>query len=124
MYHGQMKDLQNPNSELQREIIDKYGYNTKKAMMSLHFLKFIVRFYETDFADFGSSIYYDGFERELMLNIKQGGLSYQQFSNLIKDIELKVEELEPQYVIHSVNEDTNKKIQQLLRTLVKNKFIT
>ncbi len=119
MYHGQMKDLKNPNSEIQRKIINEYGYNTKKAMMSLHFLKFIIRFCETGFTDFASSIYYSGTEREFMMSIKQGKFTYGEFFELIKYTEQQVEELEPRYVIHTANEETNKKLQDLLRTLVR-----
>ncbi|MEK8132952.1 nucleotidyltransferase domain-containing protein [Paenibacillus filicis] len=120
MYHGQMKDLLKPNSDKQQEIIDKFGYNTKKAMMSLHFLKFISKFYSTDFNDFSSSIVYQGEEREFMLNVKHGGLAYNQFIDLTKDVEAETKLIEDAYMSQKVNQETNNKLQRLLRSLIKN----
>jgi predicted nucleotidyltransferase len=123
MYKGQLRDIQKPNSELQKKIIEEYGYNTKKAMMSLHFLRFIDKFYQTDFTDFKGSIFYEGNERDFMLSIKQGKLSLDEFVSLIQEEEVKAKKIESEYFKQQVNEETNKNIQRLLRSLVLQKFI-
>lgn len=120
MYKGQMRDLEKPNSELQKEMIKKYGYNTKKAMMSLHFLKFIVRFYKSDFNDFKSSIWYQGEDRDFMLAIKNGELTFSQFNKIIDSVEKQVKSLEKMYFEHPVNEEVNSQLKSLLRVFVKN----
>lgn len=122
MYNGQFKDLKNANSELQKSIIDRYGYNTKKAMMAMHFLKFITSYYETDFSDFKKSIWYEGNDREFMLDIKQGKYNLYEITKLLYEELDKAEQLKSSYYSFEVDEILNEYVKDLLRTLVRNNF--
>ncbi|WP_178076110.1 DNA polymerase beta superfamily protein [Paenibacillus oralis] len=119
MYRGQMKDLTKPNSEIQRNLIAKHGYNTKKAMMSLHFLSFLIKFYSLGFKDFKSAITYEGASREYMLGIKHGGYSLEEFRKIADLNEKNALDLEREYFENPFNKETYGEIRNILRSLVK-----
>lgn len=118
MFNGQKKDLTNANSELQKEIISKYGYNTKKAMMAMHFLKFITRYYETDFSNFQHAIWYENRDRDFMLSIKHGKYDFYQVSKMLEDELDKAETLKSQYHSFEINNETNDKVNKLIKDMV------
>ncbi|MCP1184970.1 nucleotidyltransferase domain-containing protein [Paenibacillus sp. 1781tsa1] len=124
MYRGQMKDLTTPNSESQMALIEKYGYNTKKAMMSLHFLSFLTKFYVSDFKDFKGAITYRGVGRESMMDIKHGKYSLDEFREMAKSNEEVALNLEQKYYDVPFNKETDYQLKELLRTLVKNHLKT
>ncbi|ASA22628.1 DNA polymerase beta superfamily protein [Paenibacillus donghaensis] len=124
MYRGQMKDLTNPNSELQRNLIAKYGYNTKKAMMSLHFLSFLIKFYVSEFKDFKGAITYEGASRDHMFRIKRGECSLEEFREIADFNEKIALDLEGKYYEVPFNEETNYQLKTILHKLVKNHLKT
>ncbi|WP_336761361.1 DNA polymerase beta superfamily protein [Paenibacillus sp. USHLN196] len=124
MYRGQMKDLTTPNSEPQKVLIDKYGYNTKKAMMSLHFLSFLTKFYVSGFKDFKGAITYYGVGRESMMDIKHGKYSLDEFREMAKSNEEIALDLEQKYYDVPFDKETDHQLKELLRTLIKNHLRT
>lgn len=123
MFNGQMKNLQKENSLMRESIINKYGYNTKKAMMAMHFLKFITKYYKTDFRYFGMSIWYTDEERDFMLSIKNGAYNYDDIMKLLDEELKRAESLKSIYHSFDVDEKTYKQVKSLLRKLVKNNII-
>lgn len=124
MYRGQMKDLTVSNSKPQKILIDKYGYNTKKAMMSLHFLSFLTKFYVSGFKDFKGAISYYGVGRESMMDIKHGKYSLDEFREMAKSNEEVALDLEQKYYNVTFDKETDHQLKELLRTLVKNHLKT
>ncbi|WP_342423112.1 nucleotidyltransferase domain-containing protein [Paenibacillus sp. FSL E2-0178] len=124
MYRGQMKDLTTPNSESQKVLIAKYGYNTKKAMMSLHFLSFLTKFYVSDFKDFKGAITYDGIGRECMMDIKHGKYSLDEFRKMANIDEEVALDLEQKYYDVPFDKETEHQLRTLLHRLVKNHLKT
>ncbi|WP_180361802.1 DNA polymerase beta superfamily protein [Paenibacillus sp. BGI2013] len=124
MYRGQMKDLTKPNSETQKSMIAQYGYNTKKAMMSLYFLLFLIRFHKSGFEDFKGAITYEGTDREFMLGLKHGELSLDEFKKITSLNEEKALKLEQSYYEVPLDKEANYYLKTLLQTLVKNHIKT
>ncbi|WP_336783394.1 DNA polymerase beta superfamily protein [Paenibacillus illinoisensis] len=124
MYRGQMKDLTKPNSEVQESMIARYGFNTKKAMMSLHFLLFLVRFHNSGFKGFQDAISYEGSDREFMLGLKHGELSLDEFKKIASSNEEIVLQLEQSYYGVPLDKEANYYLKNLLQTLVKNHLKT
>lgn len=120
MYKGQMKDLTTPNSELQKALIDKYGYNTKKAMMSLHFLSFLIKFHNSEFKDFKGAITYEGISRDFMLGLKHGELSLYEFKEIAKVNEEIVFGLEQKYYEVPFDKELSHVLKTLLQAIIKN----
>ncbi|PJN57807.1 hypothetical protein PAEAM_39140 [Paenibacillus sp. GM1FR] len=124
MYRGQMRDLTKPNSETQKSMIAQYGYNTKKAMMSLHFLLFLIRFHKSEFKDFKGAITYEGTDRAYMLGLKHGELSLDEFKKITRLNEEKALKLEQSYYEVPLDKEANYYLKTLLQTLVKNHIKT
>ncbi|MWC27002.1 hypothetical protein [Paenibacillus sp. MMS18-CY102] len=87
--------------------------NTKKAMMSLHFLTFLIKFHQSEFSNFKSAIYYTGEEKDFMLGIKQGKMNKNEFLELLQEIENKARNLEPVFYNSQLNLQTKTKLQPL-----------
>ncbi|MEK4372367.1 MULTISPECIES: DNA polymerase beta superfamily protein [Paenibacillus] len=124
MYRGQVRDLTKPNSETQKSMIAQYGYNTKKAMMSLHFLLFLIRFHKSEFKDFKGAITYEGTDRAYMLGLKHGELSLDEFKKITRLNEEKALKLEQSYYEVPLDKEANYYLKTLLQTLVKNHIKT
>lgn len=124
MYRGQMKDLTKPNSETQKSMIAQYGYNTKKAMMSLHFLLFLIRFHKSEFKDFKGAITYEGTDRAYMLGLKHGELSLDEFKKITSLNEENALKLEQSYYEVPLDKEASYYLKTLLQTLVKNHIKT
>lgn len=118
MYNREYNSILNVNSPEQRSIVDVYGYNTKKAMMSIHFLNFILKFEKNDFSDFKSCNWYETKERQLMLDIKTGFYELSWVQEHINKKFTEVKKLESIYKSCPVDFNTLSKIQELLYLLV------
>lgn len=69
-----------------KELVDKYGYDTKGAMCAYRVLDFLVRMAENGF-DFGKAIRYEDDDpmRSILMNIKRGSFTESTFSAMIEE---------------------------------------
>lgn len=119
IYNREFKSLQNANSDKQKSIIEKYGYNPKKAMMCLHFLNFIIEFEHCEFNDFNNCFCYDINERDFMLDVKNGKYELATMKNIL-EVQFNIaKRLEFKYKNQQVNHQTYDKVKDLLYQLVK-----
>lgn len=108
-----------------QHLVEKYGYDTKQAMHSIRILDFLRRFANSDFNDFGFAIKYDENDdfRELLLDIKGGLYSKEQFinisNNILEEIEKKYKEV---YYSKSPDEATNQNLINVVKKIVKNEL--
>lgn len=121
MFNQNMKSLCRINSQSSEKtvaLIKKYGYNPKKAMMNMHLSSSLLKFYRSGFKNYGEAIWYEGTEKDFMLNVKNGKYKLDDMENMLAMAEMRMEALKGYYKEHPVNEETHKKLQQLLRQLV------
>lgn len=108
-----------------KKVMTKYlanrGFDSKQASTCIRLLLFLIRFANSNFNDFKSSIYYkNGNNRNLILIVKKGEISYEEFqtlSSLLFDMVEK--EIKPLYMEKSFNIETKNRIKELLHELVR-----
>lgn len=106
-------------------LIERYGYDTKQAMHSIRILDFLRRFADCDFNDFEFAIKYEDNDdfRELLLDIKSGLYSKDQFINISNNI---FEEIEKGYkeIYYSKipNEKSNENLINIVKKIVKSEL--
>ncbi|UCZ55360.1 nucleotidyltransferase domain-containing protein [Bacillus shivajii] len=118
MFTQNMKTLHKPTSEKTKALIETNGYHTKKAMLAYHFISFLVKFHEQQFHNYGRCIWYEGEEREFMLAIKRGDVSFNEFVKLATRKEKQAKSLETDYKTNAINNKTLEQLKNLLRRLV------
>lgn len=120
MFDRQFKDMTKRTSEMTGAIIDKYGYNPKKAMMCYHFAKFLINFHANGYSDYRKANWYEDDARSFMLWIKSGEMSHEQVVQVLRQVEAEAKELQTEYKSHSVNEETLEQVKSILKRMVKN----
>lgn len=106
-------------------LVDKYGYDTKQAMHSIRILDFLRRYANSNFDNFEFAIKYDDKDdfRKLLLDIKSGLYSKEQFikisENIFKEVEEKYKEI---YCSKMPNEKTNENLIKIVKQIVKNEL--
>lgn len=104
-----------------KHLVEKYGYDTKQAMHSVRILDFLKRFADTDFEDFKAAIEYDdyGEDKEILLGIKNGVYTLEEFNSLALYTKLSVEkELEEKYKQFKPNEELRQMIIDATKEIV------
>lgn len=121
MYYNKMKYIEK-GTEGTQHLVDKFGYDTKQALHAWRILDFIRRFEETGFDNFKKAIWYteDDNKRQFLLNVKNGKFSLDEYKELVaiafKNIE---EEFKDKYRRHTLDEDTNNRLLEIIKELVK-----
>lgn len=121
MYYTRMK-LMFKGTKGTQELVDKYGYDTKEALHCYRTLDFLERYAETNFESFEKAIWYedDDPKRALLLSIKMGGFTYEEFERMIDDKLLQTKNTYEQiYNSQKVNEDIKDFINQVIKDIVK-----
>lgn len=95
-FDGMMSRLER-DTESAAFMIEKYGYNTKQAMHALRSLMILRRFADTEFTDFGYSISADPATRELLLSVKRGRFTLEEFNAVVEEELARTKALEPLY---------------------------
>ena len=118
-FASRMKSLDKVTGNAEQPV-KTYGNNKKQAMQAYRVLDLLDRFYKNGFKDFRSAIYYsDENEREFIKSIKSGGLTKEEFMNLIgKKEEYTRNILQPMYMNNTVDNETLDKLKTLLRELL------
>jgi predicted nucleotidyltransferase len=116
MYNRQMSDMQKSTSKLTKDLIAKHGYNPKKGVMALHFLRVLKKYHANGFKDFASCIWYEGEEREEFLAYKAGSLSYQEMVYMLEKEFQEIKKLETDYNLEWFNtQDYTSGVNDLLK---------
>jgi hypothetical protein len=113
-----INDLQNPTSEKTRALIERHAYNPKKAMLAVHLCKVLVKFHANGFTDYKKAIWYEGEERQFMIDIKRGKFTFDEIRMLIKDWETAAQELKDVYKSKEIRVEVNNQLQEKLRDLI------
>lgn len=103
-------------------LVERFGYDTKQAMQAWRILDFLRAFSDTEFNDFKSAIWYseDNSKRKFMLDIKEGKFTLNEYKEIISNTFTDVEEnFKVKYKNQPINNDTNDKIIEILKELIK-----
>lgn len=103
-----------------QDLVLKYGYDTKQAQHSIRVLNFLERFLNTNF-NFQKAIYYpeNDKDRDMLLNIKNGNLSLNEYYNFHKNYLEKIEEIKEEYISKKLNNELLKEIEDLIKNIIK-----
>ena len=121
MYKTKTKYLYK-GTEGTKNLVLKYGYDTKQAMHSIRILDFLRRFYNNEFTDFKEAIYYKNDDpiRKFLLDIKVGKYLLNDFhemsQRILEDTEKRYKD---KYDSFKLDKATNNKIVELIKELVK-----
>lgn len=78
MHNERLKRLEKPTDGTQH-LVDMYGYNTKEAMHDIRSMKLLVDFEANGFTNYEEALRYDDYERQAILDIKNGSLTKDEF---------------------------------------------
>lgn len=78
-------------------LVERYGYDTKQAMHVVRSLLVLEKFAGNGFTDFGSAITATPAERKLLLEIKSGRYTLEEFREMDAETLSRVEALRPLY---------------------------
>lgn len=118
MYFEKRK-LLTKGTEGTKNLVDKYGYDTKQAMHACRILDFCMRFADGDFKHFKNSMTYKSRDRKFMLEIKNGLYSLSRINLILDEYYNHFMDYEKLYKEQPV--DTNLKlfIHETIKTIVK-----
>ena len=123
MHFNKMKLLEK-GTEGTQHLVDKYGYDTKQALHAYRVMDFIYEYWLSRFDDFDGALRYEGGDLEIMLIIRHGGLTleqYKEFAN--KYFEQVFTPLREYYHNHSPNLELKHQIEDLIMQLIKRKLL-
>lgn len=116
MHHNKM-DLLLKGTSGTKHLVDEFGYDTKMALHAYRILDFLGWFAHYGFSEFKDSIWYN--DTSSLLDIKHGRYSLDSFHQII-NIKLKgIKQLEEDYMTHSFNLKTKRKLAEIIKELVK-----
>lgn len=125
MHLSNMRKISEGNGK--KSLIDKYGYDTKKACQCVRILDLLRRFADSNFNEFEFSLTYDNKDdfRELLLDIKHGIYSKEQFmtisNNIFKEVESKYKEV---YLSKESNKEINEFLLNSIKAIIKKEAFT
>ena len=118
MYFEKMKRLEK-GTEGTRHLVDTYGYDTKQALHAIRVLTFISRFYDYNW-DFQKALTFDTQDRKVMLEIKHGKYSLDEFHKFAEAVfEFNFSKLEETYKSKTPDLETKGKLESLIKELVR-----
>ena len=107
-----------------RDLVERYGYDTKQALHCYRCLDFLQKFLDNNFNDFEDAIFYDyGDERNFMLSIKYGAYNLEKFKELAIEKRLKIESLKDIYKSQTANEELKDWLDDLILNIIKYNLI-
>lgn len=124
MYHNKMK-LIHKGTEGKKHLVKQFGYDTKQALHIIRILDFLQRFADSEFEDFEYAINYENGDsfRNFLFEVKNGGYTLEQFQEIAQDMYSTVEnEYRDKYVNIEPNEETNQKLIEIVKQIVKNEL--
>lgn len=120
MCHNKLK-IMVKGTEGTKDLVEKYGFDTKCGMHALRIMIFLERFCKSDFNDFKGSIKFnEGEARDRFLSIKDGKITKEELEVLADYSICKADELlKPKYKLHPINTEANEKLINIIKELVK-----
>lgn len=106
-------------------LVDKYGYDTKQAMNSIRILDFLRRFADSNFNNFEFAIKYNDNDdfRKLLLDVKGGLYSKEEFINISNNIFIETEKgYKETYYSKAPNETSNENLINIVKKIVKSEL--
>ena len=124
MYLDKMKNLSR-GTEGTKHLVDRYGYDTKQATHAMRVLRTAVNFESTNFEDFDSSIRYYDNELKLMLDIRHGEYSKEEFEKIAHTyFYLVFTPLAKKYGSYKPNLELKDELESIVMKLIKRKLLT
>lgn len=121
MYKAKVNTILNKTGD--KDLLAKYGYDTKSAMHSLRILNVLQRFVYTDFEDFEYAIRYDIFEDEKtqLLAIKRGLLHVSDYIQLANKtfIDIECGTCKNLYMNYTPNKKAKEEIDEIIKDIIK-----
>ena len=103
-----------------KDLVEKYGYDTKQALHCYRCLDFLQKFLDNNFNDFEDAMFYDyGNERNFMLSIKYGAYSLEKFKELAIEKRLKIEPLKNIYINQKADEELKNWLDDLILDIIR-----
>ena len=105
-----------------KDLIGKYGYDTKSAMHSIRILDFLCRFYDSGFTDFEHAIRYneDDIYSDILLTLKSGKMYFSDYLILSNELFLHVQDkYADMYKNCTSNEQTKEEIDEIVKEIIK-----
>lgn len=103
--------------------VEQYGYDTKAFMSMYRMMDFLLRYEANEFTSFAEAFCYTEEEREFMLSMKHGRYSKEEATVLVQEMREKVESKKPVYRSHAYQQETETKMESLLKKLVHEKVM-
>lgn len=119
VFNRNVTELEKITSDKVATMIETFGYNTKKAMMAIHFLRTIQKYHANGFNNFASCIWYEGKEREEMIGYKNGSLNLAEMRQLLNHELRTTEAIRADFVYQVVNDSTNRLLNSYIREIVR-----
>ena len=119
--HIQKMAMLEKGTEGTKILVDKYGYDTKQALHAVRVLDFLQKYHDMSFTNFKVAITY-GYgtdDRDEMLSIKDGKYSLSDFKKYAEEKFHSILELKDKYRSQLVNQETNEKLKEIVKTIVK-----
>lgn len=101
-----------------KELVEKFGYDTKQASQGYRILDFLIRYHDRDFKDFKGAIYYNDEEREQIMDIKEGRYGLPEFSRMIDKKAEEAKLLEEIYVTKDENLEVREFLKETLKKII------
>jgi len=106
-----------------RELVRKFGYDTKQAQHCYRCLDFLERFQQIDFASFKAALWYDeGPQRDLLRQIKQGFFTLDEFKALVLHKQKMVNKLAAGYKKMPPDHSRYEWLEEQIREMVRDSF--
>lgn len=119
MHLTKFKQLEK-GTEGTQHLVDKYGYDTKQATHAFRVLKFLKDFHDGSYNNFEEAIWYDGEDLELMLKIRHGGFTLEEYKEFVLDYKDNVvNPLKDEYYSQKPNDELKEEIDTLLMKYIK-----
>lgn len=118
MHNERLKRLEKPTDGTQH-LVDMYGYNTKEAMHDIRGMKLLVDFEANGFTGFEEALRYDDYERQAILDIKNGSLTKDEFIKFTTEYHDKVfAPLKEKYCSHKPNGELKEYMCNIVKDVV------
>ncbi|MDX6046734.1 hypothetical protein [Bacillus paranthracis] len=118
MHNERLKRLEKPTDGT-KHLVDMYGYNTKEAMHDIRGMKLLVDFEANGFTGFEDALRYDDYERQAILDIKNGSLTKDEFIKFTTEYHDKVfSPLKEKYCSQKPNEELKEHMCNIVKDVV------
>lgn len=117
MHYSKMKLIHKGTSGTQH-LVDKFGWDTKQGLHAYRALDFLERFADNQFTSFGKAMYYNEEDKQLLMNIKHGKMSFENFEELV---DTKMDNLGEKYQpLYKVEKDETQRrfLEEIIRLIV------